>query len=369
METDRKSVQHTQGILATRASRLAPRRGFTLVELLVVIAIIGILVALITVAAIGALKKAREAQIKSELNQIATGMDEYKNKTTSYPPNCQTDGAGPLDEQAVLNDVRRHMKQAAPRSQEPDALIARLTGLAAGGSQLTGGMTADEAVVFWLGGFSADPKYPISGEGGPSYAISSLGNPQNARLDPVESRKWVFPFDVSRLGPRDSDGYFNGRFIEYTDAKGQFRRINFWVYSPPKSEQPYLYFDTSRHPAGVVSAGNKLLGTYDPPARTSPTGQQLNVFAFKKVAENAAAGGNVPSIQYVNPDKFQVIHCGLADAWDEANFVRMSPSYGPNASSLLASDYLLFPTGPFVGDIGNAIVNFVPETKIEDAQK
>ena len=36
---------------------------------------------------------------------------------------------------------------------------------------LHGGMTAGEALVFWLGGFSSDPKYPISGEGGPSYRI------------------------------------------------------------------------------------------------------------------------------------------------------------------------------------------------------
>src|SRR4029079_11024809 len=82
-------------------------RGFTLVELLVVITIISVLAALITVAAIGALKKAQEARIKAEINQIATAVDDYKNKTTAYPPNCQNDGlAGPLDEVGMTTDVK-----------------------------------------------------------------------------------------------------------------------------------------------------------------------------------------------------------------------------------------------------------------------
>jgi prepilin-type N-terminal cleavage/methylation domain-containing protein len=364
--------QDTQ--LAPRNSPLAPRRAFTLVELLVVITIIGILVALIAVAAIGALKKAQGARIKAELNQIGQGVDEYKNKTTAYPPNCQTDAGGPLDEAGILNDVRRHVKQIAPRSAESDDLARVLTGQTPANtsnypSPLLGGITADEALVFWLGGFSADPKLPISGEGGPAYLIPTLGGTKNASLDPIESRKWVFPFDVTRLGPRGDDGYFNGRFIEYKDPKGQLRRINFWVYKPAKSNEPYLYFDTSRHPAGVLNTSGKLLGTYDPPARTAPTANELDVFAFKKVAENASANNTTPQIQYINPDKYQIIHCGLADAWDQTQFKLMSPNYGKNPGSNVAADYLLFPTGPFVGDTAEVIVNFTPETKIEDAQK
>src|SRR6188508_367262 len=99
-------------------------RGFTLVELLVVITIIGILAALIVVAAVGALKKANETRTKAELNQMAGGIDEYKNKTTAYPPNCQTDGTTlPLDETGIFNDLKRHMRQAYPRNQESDELL------------------------------------------------------------------------------------------------------------------------------------------------------------------------------------------------------------------------------------------------------
>src|SRR4051812_45325665 len=202
-------------------------RAFTLVELLVVITIISVLAALITVAAIGALKKAQEARIKAEINQIATAVDEYKNKTTAYPPNSQTDGsAGPIDEAGVMNDVRRHLRQLAPRTQESDDWVLVLTGQTPtvpknfSHAPLPGGITAGEAVVFWLGGFSSDPKFPISGEGGPSYDVTGVSVADRRLKDPIESRKWIFPFDVSRLGPRAADGYFdetNGRYIEFTD--------------------------------------------------------------------------------------------------------------------------------------------------------
>jgi prepilin-type N-terminal cleavage/methylation domain-containing protein len=366
--------------LAPRSSLLAPR-GFTLVELLVVITIIGILAALITVAAVGALKKANETRTKAELNQIAGGMDEYKNKTTAYPPNCQTDdkamtgGTNPLDEAGIYNDLRRHIRQAFPRSQESDDLLLAMLGLSPTDTTnyprtLNGGITAGEAIVFWLGGFSTDPKYPISGEGGPSYPISGPNATSNQTMDPIESRKWVYPFEVSRLAPRATDGYFdqsNNRFIEYRDPKGQWRRINFWQYVPAKSEQPYFYFDTSRHPAGVVS-GSKLFGPYDPPAATFTSKIGLNVYAFKKLNPSwSTANQNVPAVTYVNPDKFQILHSGIDNRWDADDYASFAKISTSTVGTNRPDDYLLFPTGPFTGDIADTIVNFTTETKIEDA--
>jgi prepilin-type N-terminal cleavage/methylation domain-containing protein len=363
------------------------RTAFTLVELLVVITIIGILAALITVAAVGALKKSRQTEIRAEINQLSGGMDEYRNKTTTYPPNCQTDDktigatSGPLDEAGIYSDLKRHINQAFPRSQEKNDLLLVMLGLPPTDAtnyprKLNGGITAGEALVFWLGGFSSDPKYPISGDGGPAYPISGPSVTDSRMKDPIESRKWVYPFDIARLAPRATDGYFDessNRFIEYRDPKGQWRRINFWQYTPRKLDQPYLYFDTSRHPAGVLSANNTtLLGPYDPPAATANTklgtdGLGLPVYAFKKLNPSySPTSPNVPAITYVNPDKFQIFHCGINDNLDEEASKRMSPAIvGTNKPD----DYLKFPEGPFAGDISNAIVNFAPETKLEDAQK
>jgi hypothetical protein len=207
--------------------------------------------------------------------------------------------------------------------------------------------------VFWLSGVSSDPKLPFSGEGGPSYSIPSLGDPNNYQLDPIESRKWVFPFDVSRLQPRLPDGYFDqskGRFIEYTvriNGVDQFRRINFWQYVPPKATQPYLYFDASRHPAAPA---------FDPPAATDLSSAPLDVHAIKRRSESTAAE---VAVEFCNRDKFQILHAGVDDIW--GNFEPMSLAH----SNL--NEMTFYPDGPFTGDVADTLSNF-SEGTLEDAQ-
>lgn len=360
METTRRKLmaRHRTPQRLTHGSQ---PRAFTLVELLVVITIIGILVALITAAAAGALKRGRQAQIKTELDQIAMAIETYKNDKGSYPPNCQVDGLSgannPIDESQVLIDLKRHFKQAFPRHRESDELIAALAGLRKDGTMLTGseqlqgGMSAGEAIVFWLGGFSADPKYPISGEGGPSYAIP--GSSPNRELDTL-SRKWIFPFKVERLEPRLTDGYFDDsvssgrRFIEYHDPQfpndtSKMRRINFWQYVPAKSEVPYLYFDVSRHEPEI---------RFDPPAGTETSPNALDVHAVKKKHESSSA---TITIQFANQDKFQILHAGVDDAWGDFEPMSLAHIVPPE-------QVLVFPNGPFTGDVADTIVNFSDST-------
>jgi prepilin-type N-terminal cleavage/methylation domain-containing protein len=365
--------------------------GFTLVELLVVITIIGILVALITVAAGAALKKGRQTAIKVELDQISMAFENYKQDVAgAYPPNLQVDDtvvgaseptAVPIDESQVQADIRRHLKQVSSNQREPDDLVLALAGLApsaGSATNLAGGMTAGEAVVFWLSGFSSDPKFPISGEGGPSYAIPSIGDANNYQLDPIENRRWVYEFETGRLEPRDPDGYFDqtdGRFIEYTvtiNGQPQTRRINFWQYLPRNSTQPYLYFDTSRHPAAVLDSSGNVFGPYDPPAASqlaglNPVGSmQLHVHALKKVNPpwTTANASSVPPIVFVNQDKFQLLHCGIDDEWGEDFFEETTAHDVPSTDP---GDYLLYPDGPFTGDAADTLVNFSDRT-LEDSQ-
>ena len=67
-------------------------RGFTLIELLVVIAIIGILAAFVVVSLSGAQGKARDAQRKNDVKQIATALEQYKSDSqgAAYYPTDTT---------------------------------------------------------------------------------------------------------------------------------------------------------------------------------------------------------------------------------------------------------------------------------------
>jgi prepilin-type N-terminal cleavage/methylation domain-containing protein len=334
---------------AIRNPHSAIPRGFTLVELLVVITIIAILAALLTVAVQAARRAALRAEIKTELQQISTGLDEYKNKITAYPPNCQTvfDHAPPnsIDQFQVYTDLKKHMSQAFPLSKEPDDLIRRLADYqVASGKRLVGGMRAGEALVFWLGGFSSNPQYPISGEGGPSFPVSPV-----AGTDSIEQRSWIFPCDVTRLGPRKEDGTFDDqlsgppeeqRFIVYGMPDGSQRRINFWQYFPKRIAQPYLYFDTSRYTPDA----------YDPPASAG-----LHLHALKRITNN--------QVTFATPDKYQVISCGIDGEWGDHEQLELTSMEASGTDGFLA-----FPTGPFTGAMADTIVNFTTESTLEDSQ-
>lgn len=82
----------------------AKTHAFTLVELLVVISIIAILAGLITVAAGMAIRSARDAAVRWNMEQIAQALEQYKNEYGEYPPDF-------TDPDAVI----RHVKKRWPR--------------------------------------------------------------------------------------------------------------------------------------------------------------------------------------------------------------------------------------------------------------
>ncbi len=143
----------------------APRRGFTLTELLVVIAIIAILVSLTSVAVMTAMTKAKQTRIKVELDQIDSALKAYKDKYGAYPPcnlafnetgipSTRTEstpgGCSGSTWHWRFRDTTRVNLQNSP-AERPYECGHRLI--------LTFG--PDQALVFWLQGFSSNPLRPI----------------------------------------------------------------------------------------------------------------------------------------------------------------------------------------------------------------
>ena len=79
MSNRRRTLPAASALFRVPSSEV-PSPGLTLVEILVVIAIIGILAALITPAIYQAMWSARQTKIKTELDQLASGIEAFKAK-------------------------------------------------------------------------------------------------------------------------------------------------------------------------------------------------------------------------------------------------------------------------------------------------
>jgi len=185
-----------------KVPRVRNRIGMTLIEIVVVISIIAILAGML-IPVIGAVR--RRGQVTAtvlEIQNLKNAIEQYKQKFGDYPP----DGSNSL----VLE---RHIRIAFPRIHTTEIKFLRTElgiDLDSNNNVIpkNTGLDPAEALVFFLGGFSDDPRYPFQGKGGPANLNRNPG---------------LFDFDPNRLTD-DGDG--------------------FAVYHPRGSDVPFVYFDS-----------------------------------------------------------------------------------------------------------------------------
>jgi len=298
------------------------RTGFTLVELLVAIAIIGILAAIAIPAITRAVTMARQTAQKLEVDAIARATEQYLQKYGDYPP----DGSN-------LDVLQRHMRKLFPRMAEPDqTLLLRITddsAVNAAGTFSSVGMDRAEALVFFLGGFSASVQNPLTGPDGPLDRVS--GTAGSTSLSDyqynAERGNSLFDFDQSRLTivrVSDSDPLLSNDEELVGNVSAGFgvgtgpARDPLPVYLAAKGKPtPLLYFDSRTYGPITPGAATLVFNGYNTgisDANLSFGGvrpYKTNVGVSPPTATTYATETNAfNAIKFHMPNSFQIISPG-----------------------------------------------------------
>jgi prepilin-type N-terminal cleavage/methylation domain-containing protein len=347
----RVSGLHPSSLILPPFPRRPRRRAFTLTELLVVIAIIAVLAAMVSVGVMRALDTAKQTRIKTEVDQLDTAFKAYREKYGSFPPATFTGAA-----------ISSHIARAFPRY---DATTYLGGDLALAGFAPPIRFRPDQALVFWLQGFSPDPTQPFITPDGFQIihvAGASQKGPNKVTVTPL------FDFDKSRLaavgtGPVIVPSYFpQGTKADATGA-------------------PYLYWDSQSLPMGGVGGplppfplNPMMWNVLFPP--TMPAVLFPNAGGVRPYALDANGNGRLsdpadttkldPGDGWVNPDSFQIISAGMDGKYGSLAAVRTDPARiyptGTSTDITSAASYDL------AGADDDNVTNFCPKARLGDAK-
>ena len=279
------------------------QHGVTLVEMLIVIAIMGILAAVL-VPTIGSVRKSmQQSGIALEVKNISAAIETYKQTYGDYPP----DGSN-------IVVFQRHIQVAFPRIAPAELQnLINLIDLKDANGNSTGRTIIDpaEALVFFLGGFSEDPRFPFTGEGGPLSPV---------RRDPI------FDFAAGRL--TQSTNTFNiGTAANpilvplSTDEERLFGATSsdiFPAYIPSSSDIPFIYLDHRTYmPRPLYSFNGNLV----PPAQYPPIGSTFlqvgihrgAVRAYRSDQPRQSTAEDIFPYKWLGEGSFQLISAGVDD--------------------------------------------------------
>jgi prepilin-type N-terminal cleavage/methylation domain-containing protein len=334
---------------APTVSPAAARRAFTLTELLVVIAIISILVALTTVGVMRAMGTARATRIKTELDQMDASMKSFKEKYGAYPPSDLR-----VANTVALAQLRQFVATAFPRYDLTNLVADVRLALGTNANEFR----PDQALVFWLRGFSSDPTHPfitprnaqISGGAVPNPTVSLTVTP-------------VFEFDTTRLAAVDDAG---------ADADRLVVMPSYFPAASPlgTAGAPYVYWDARSYPEDPdqtlpAYAQPKHFFNSDDPAKGSPgTSPVFYPNAGILVPYWLDTNGNglveLPLAEnWANPDSFQLLSAGN------------DRKYGTQTNPAATDQTRLYPTGTRYDNSSNVLdddntANFSAKARIGD---
>ena len=290
------------------ATAAAPRRsGFTLIEVLMVISIIGILVAILIPAVYVGLRTVKQGAISMECQSIANAVEQYKNKYGEYPP----DGS----DQSLLV---RHLRKIFPQISASEINLLNGTLAVPAGNPIVAGntlgspaslMEPSEALVFFLGGFSDDPIYPFTGEGGPLYVTNAGAQVRSdaATITHVQYNidrdNWFHEFNESQLSLQVQT--VNGSDITSSSDDADLMPH----YHPAGLDMPYVYFESRSYQQGAVYNRYETSGGangYVYPYRSAEVNTKVD-------KSNTAVANRTNYFRFMNPKSFQLISAGLDD--------------------------------------------------------
>ena len=330
------------------------RAGFTLVEVLVAVLIIGILIGLLLPAVQAAFRRAKEAQVSAELNNIATALASFNNTYNDYPPSriiiaergynfagvlTNTNVAETLADTTHCTDIT--VQQLAQRSllylrkfwprvdflSDPGA--SAVTGhfhdfngnghvdstYASTGASYTI-LSGSECLAFFLGGI------PISTPTG--YGVSGFSkSPTFPFVDPVTATNRSasnYEFNAGRLV--DLDGDFSPSYLDPINTVPGSRRA--YAYFSAYGTNSYDPNDVNGYDHKTTNAFDYEIDPNDPNAanvcewgftvgNTVTNGTTTSNVAVSPAPNPYTSGLTAPStgnIAWINPKSFQIICCG-----------------------------------------------------------
>jgi general secretion pathway protein G len=322
-------------------SRRTGRRGFTLVEMLVVMLIIGVLVSLIAAVAWQALASAKRARNVNEIQQLATALEQFKQKFGRYPPSRLRlaekygyySSTNPLDLDSI-----EFLTAMFPRI---DIALWTSTGMdwngngtidppvaAAGGASGYVLLEGDQVLVFCLGGIP-----------GPSTATTGLSNTVPSVRGFATNPKMPAPLPAAdtadRLGPFYE--FDSGRLVMYHPAVNP-QHFNVQRHLPTLY---YSYLDTYGRSDGL---GQNLAGAPYAYFSSYKTPNGYNRYFHPQTAFSDCSGLGVwpyaeSASKYLKPNSFQIIAPGAdgqfgpgTDLTQAPNLLTWTPATAPNVN-------------------------------------